>query len=295
MISSTPPAEIEISQALVTGLIQRQFPEFSSQNIRLLGAGWDNENYRLGDQYLIRLPRRAIAVPLLEHEIACLPHLPDDLPIGLPKPLRVGAPDETFPWPWTIIPWFDGCNAAHALPMPSEALRLADFLRKLHDVPDTDFAPHNPHRSEPLMLRNEAIQIRMERLKSKSPLITPHIEMLWQRAIDTTPAAVKSLLHGDLHAGNMVIHQNRIEALIDWGDICTGDVAVDLASFWMLFPDGQVRREALAAYGADDDMIHRAIGWAVYYGVVLLDTGWENNPEHRLVGSRLLAWLSEEL
>ncbi len=113
MIASTPPAEIQISTDLVRRLIQRQFPEFSSLDIQLLGAGWDNENYRLGDQYLVRLPRRAIAVPLLAHEISCLPHLPDNLPIGLPKPLRVGAPDETFPWPWTVIPWFDGCNVTN--------------------------------------------------------------------------------------------------------------------------------------------------------------------------------------
>lgn len=294
MTLSTPPAEIQIDANLVRNLLQAQCPQWADLDIRFLGAGWDNENYRLGDQYIVRLPRRAVAVPLMQSEINCLPRLPQPLPISVPVPAYIGHSDQHFPWPWTVLPWFEGTNASYALPHASEALRLAVFLRHLHTFGNIEDAPHNPHRSEPLRLRDEAIKTRMARLKTKTPLLTPAIESLWETAIHTPFPSEMHLVHGDLHSGNVVIHENRIQAIVDWGDITTGDVAVDLAIFWMLFPEKPTRTEALQAYGASDDLIKRAIGWAVYYGVVLLDTGWEGNAEHASVGRALLACLAQE-
>ena len=295
MTLSTPPAEIPIDTNLVARLLQAQCPQWADLDIRFLGAGWDNENYRLGDQFIVRLPRRAVAVPLMQSEINCLPRLPHPLPISVPVPVYVGHPDQHFPWPWTVLPWFDGTNASYALPNGSEALRLAAFLCHLHTYGNAEDAPHNPHRSEPLRLRDEAIKTRMARLKTKTPLLTPLIEALWDRAINTPFPDRMHLVHGDLHSGNVVIHENRIQAIVDWGDVTKGDVAVDLAIFWMLFPNKTTRTRAFQAYGASDDLIKRAIGWAVYYGVVLLDTGWEGNEEHASVGAALLHCLSKEV
>ena len=287
-MTQTPPADFHIDENLVKSLINKQFPEFDHLPVRFLAAGWDNENYRLGDQYIIRLPRRTVAAPMVKYEIDCLPLLPPGLPIDIPAPVRAGQPDDEYPWHWSIIPWFDGTNAAQALPDPSEAPRLVDFLKKLHVVERPDFVPHNPHRSEPLSLRDEAIRARMERLKSKTPLLTSRVEQLWQEAIGTPFPEKMVLVHGDLHSGNMVVHNGKISAVIDWGDITAGDPAVDMAIFWMLFPDPEVRRRAFELYGADEDLVRRATGWAVYYGVVLLDTGWDSNPEHAGMGRALL-------
>lgn len=292
MITQTPPADFPIDENLVKSLINKQFPEFAHLPVRFLAAGWDNENYRLGDQYIIRLPRRAVAAPMVKHEIDCLPLLPAGLPIAVPAPVRAGLPDDGYPWHWSIIPWFEGKNAAQSLPDASEAARLVDFLKKLHAVEQPDFVPENPLRSQPLRMSDERIRIRMERLKSKTPLLTPHIEQLWQDAIDTPFAEKMVLVHGDLHSGNMVVDNGKISAVIDWGDITAGDPAVDMAIFWMLFPDPEVRRRAFERYGADANLVRRATGWAVYYGVVLLDTGWDSNPEHACVGRDLLERLS---
>jgi aminoglycoside phosphotransferase (APT) family kinase protein len=43
-------------------------------------------------------------------------------------------------------------------------------------------------------------------------------------------------LHGDLHPFNLVVNQGRLSAVIDFGDLCAGDPATDLAVAWMLFP-----------------------------------------------------------
>ncbi|MER7151067.1 phosphotransferase [Streptomyces lydicus] len=42
-------------------------------------------------------------------------------------------------------------------------------------------------------------------------------------------------LHGDLHPANILVDRGRIRAVIDFGDITSGDPATDLSVAWMLF------------------------------------------------------------
>ena len=53
-------------------------------------------------------------------------------------------------------------------------------------------------------------------------------------------------LHGDLHPSNMLTHDGRLSAVIDFGDITSGDPATDLALAWMMFDAAErdVFREA---------------------------------------------------
>ena len=95
-------------------------------------------------------------------------------------------------------------------------------------------------------------------------------------------------LHGDLHPLNILVSLGRITGVIDWGDLTVGDVATDLAVFWMLF-DAPTRERALAAYGrVDNPMRARAMGWAILFGVVLLDTGLMDHPRHAAAGAAIL-------
>ena len=91
---------------------------------------------------------------------------------------------------------------------------------------------------------------------------------------------------------NVLVDQGVISGIIDWGDITSGDPATDLASAWMLFPDPQDRQELWKAYGhVSEPTLRRAMGWAVLFGVVLLDTGLADHPGHEAIGRRILAHL----
>ncbi|MES1169356.1 MAG: phosphotransferase, partial [Leifsonia sp.] len=63
----TPPAEVSIDADLVARLVAARHPALLSP-VSWLSSGWDNELFRLGDDYVVRMPRRALAVPLIEHE-----------------------------------------------------------------------------------------------------------------------------------------------------------------------------------------------------------------------------------
>ncbi len=281
-----PSAEIDINLSLVRSLMDSQFPKFKDLEISFLDSGWDNENYRLGADHIIRLPRRSAAIPLLENEINWLPRLKDLLPIDIPAPIHVGKSNNDYPWKWSIIPWYDGENGCRRQPDNNEVIRLAEFLKSLHHYNPTN-PPLNDHRCLPLSHKSDEVLERINRLKRTNDLVNDRIIELWQTAIAEPIARNQSLIHGDLHPRNIIIHDGRINAVIDWGDITSGDVATDLASFWMMFDDADIRQEGLNHYGADRSTINKSIGWAIFFGSVFLDLGTMADNEYADAGQRI--------
>ncbi|MER6921861.1 phosphotransferase, partial [Streptomyces spiralis] len=84
--------------------------------VEVLANGWDNLVCRLGEEFLLRLPRRAMAASLVAHEQRWLPELADRLPLPVPPPARVGTPTAHYPWPWSVVPLFQGRIAARSEP-----------------------------------------------------------------------------------------------------------------------------------------------------------------------------------
>ncbi len=293
-MSRTPPAEIPIDAALVARLVADQFPALADLPIRPLGEGWDNVMFRIGDTLVARLPRRVAAVPLLENERRFLPRLAHYLPIPVPVCVYAGQPGNGYPWPWLITQWFAGDNADRDPPSPSQAPRLAAFLLALHDI-DADHAPINHHRGVALTRRTALMHQHWATLAQHGEPLAPSLVALWDEAGALPLLEPPRWLHGDLHYANVLIEGGRFSAIIDWGDICSGDVATDLASFWLLFDDGAARRAAIAAYGADRATIKRAMGWALSWASILRATGLTDNPRHAAAGLAVMRRLLDDV
>ncbi len=287
MTDGTPDAEVDIHETLVRGLLADQHADMADLPLTFLDRGWDNTLYRLGDDYILRLPRRQIAAALIENEQRWLPELAKRLPVAIPAPVRVGQPALGFPWAWSIVPWFGGETADLAEPDPSEVFSMAAFLKALHQAAPDD-APVNEVRGVPLARRSEPFLERVARLKPKTDLLTDKVMGVWEDALAAPDFTEAKWLHGDLHARNVLVEDRRITGIIDWGDITSGDVATDLASLWMLFDDPALRRQALEQYAPTEDEIRRAKGWAVMFGVILLDTGLIDFPRHVPMGEKTL-------
>ncbi len=288
-----PPAEVVIDSSLVADLLADQHPDLARLPLRRVGEGWDNAIFRLGDDLAVRLPRRAAAATLAAHEQRWLPRLANRLTLPVPEPLRVGRPGRGYPWSWSVVPWLPGTTADLNEPDPSQARAFGTFLRSVH-VPAPADAPASPLRGVPLQMRAADIEERLERLASQTDLITPAVRRIWREALHAPLDVARTWLHGDLHPRNVLVQDGRITGVIDWGDLTAGDCATDLASLWMLFDDPQARREALAAYGGvSEATLCRARGWAVLFGVILLDAGLRGHPAHAVVGERTLPRVAE--
>ena len=67
-MASTPPAEVDISTAVVRRLLDEQHPDLSGMAIWPFASGWDNALFRLGPELLVRLPRRLVSSALVLNE-----------------------------------------------------------------------------------------------------------------------------------------------------------------------------------------------------------------------------------
>lgn len=115
-------------------------------------GGWDNQQWRLGPDLAVRLPRTERAPALLRTEQEWLPVLTDRLPLPTPTPVRIGAPSALLEHTWTITRWVEGEPADHApITRADAADALAGFLKALHPArsgasPGQPDARHPPGR-----------------------------------------------------------------------------------------------------------------------------------------------------
>jgi aminoglycoside phosphotransferase (APT) family kinase protein len=289
----TPKAEVAVDAALVASLLTEQHPKLAALPLARLDEGWDNAMFRLGERFVVRLPRRAAAVPFIDREQAWLPVLASSLPLAVPAPVRRGRPGCGYPWPWSVVPWIAGETADLAPPDAGEAGAFGRFLDALHRPAPAD-APRNPVRGVPLATRREMVEGRAARIEAATDALTPVLRRLWNEALAAPIDEAPRWLHGDLHARNVLVADGRLAGVIDWSDLAAGDRATDLASIWGLFADARAREAAMRACpGVSEATWTRARGWAFAFGVMLLDSGLADHPRHAAMGRLTLERLAE--
>ena len=282
-----PAAEIDIDDGLVRRLLADQHPDLAALPLTPVANGWDNAIFRLGGDLAVRLPRRQLGADLVVNEQRWLPELASRLPIPVPVPLRVGLPSDDYPWSWTVVAWFDGDVAADVgLVDPIfEARRLGRFVDALHAPAPVD-APVNPFRGQPLAELRPRVVDSIERLGGSidAAAVTERLDRLTDVA-DWTDAPV--WLHGDLHSANVLVRDGAICAVIDFGDVTSGDPAVDLAIGWMLFDEAALDVFRASAGDVDDATWSRAQAWALHFALLYLLNS-ADNPRFGRMGTNLL-------
>ena len=264
-----------IDEALVRALLHEQHPDLAGLALREVAGGWDNRMWRLGEELAVRLPRTPRAPSLLRTEQRWLPCLAPGLPLPVPVPVRAGEPSARFPQPWTVARWVDGEPADHTpISSPKAAGTLAGFLRALHRAAPGE-APANPDRGVPLAtLRPDFEWFPVV----ASTDVAAGVRRTWEQAVAADAwQGAPVWIHGDLHPANVVVTGGTLSGVIDFGEMCAGDPATDLAAAWLLLPAGTAARFFDAYASADDAAIQRARGWAVLRALGLIGIGqnWE--------------------
>ena len=258
-------AEQLVSASLAAELIGLQFPRLSGAQVELLATGWDNTVYLAGGQWVFRFPRREVALPGIQREIAILPRLAPHLPLPVPVPELIGTPSGAYPWPFWGARLIAGTELAEAeLPDSARAQAGASagrFLRALHHPhlaevagPGEPGLPEDPMQRADPRIRAARAREPLERLARLAAWIPdPASERLFGEAGGLGPPAGRPVLaHGDLHLRHLLVGESGdASGVIDWGDICLADPAVDLSLAYSGFA-GPARAALLAAYGPVD-------------------------------------------
>lgn len=260
-----------MDERLLRTLLREQFPDFADLGVRPAAKGWDNELWRLGDTLAVRVPCTERAPDLLRKEHRWVPELAPRLPLPVPVPLRLGEPSAAFPKPWTVTTWVAGEPADRTPVARADAAdALAGFLRALHRPAPAE-APDSPDRGVALAVVADGVERGIPELLP--PELAPAARAVWDDAV-AAPAwnGPRTWLHGDLHPANVTVADGTLAGVLDFGELCAGDPATDVAAAWTLLPAGASAR-FLGGYGADDATVRRARGWAVRAVLGLIGVG----------------------
>jgi len=288
--------EATINVSLVRRLVASQFPQWADLPIEPAEFdGWDNRTFRLGEDMSVRLPSAEGYILQVEKEHRWLPKLAQHLPLPIPVPLAKGAPADGYPWHWSVYRWLEGENATveSIADLPHFATTLARFLAALQRIDAAGGPPPGPHNcyrgAAPSVYDAET---RQAVASLDGEIDTDAATVVWEAALKSTWLGSPVWLHGDVAAGNLVVKDGRLSAVIDFGCSGVGDPACDLVIAWT-FLSGDSREAFRSALPLDGATWARGRGWALWKGLITLaghiDTNLEEAGKARRVIDEVLA------
>ena len=121
-----------------------------------------------------------------------------------------------------------------------------------------------------------------ENMKLRSVLMTALKNHLTRTEMSQAQAAklfgVTQPRVSDLMRGNILAHEGRLSAVIDFGGLRAGDPAGDLLPAWHVFA-GEARAVFRAEAVLDDDAWARGLGWALSIELMAIAYFRERAPE----------------
>jgi aminoglycoside phosphotransferase (APT) family kinase protein len=276
------PSYPNIDAALVARLVAQQFPHWAGLPIRpVASSGWDNRTFHLGEHMLVRLPSAASYALQAAKEQHWLPKLAPLLPLPIPVPLAMGVPSDLYRWHWSIYQWLDGEAATleRIADLPRFATDLARFLVALQQIDAGGGPPagaHNFFRGGPVAVYDGETRQSIEALAGR--IDADAATAAWDAALATRWQGLPVWFHGDVAAGNLLVKDGQLSAVIDFGTSGVGDPACDLAIAWTLFEEDS--REAFRSYlPLDKATWARGRGWALWKALIVLAKLPGTNPD----------------
>lgn len=267
-------AEWTLTEQGVREILAARFPELADAPVELMGTGWDNSVYLVDGTWAFRFPRRAMAIAGIKRELDVLPLIAPRLPLPIPVPEFTGETEHGPFFGTRMLPGreFAESNASRE----KAAAGIAEFLAVLHDPANVvDGLPHDPNVRGDSAKRAAMARENLDWL-AEHELYTPdvNVEVILadgERLKRLSPVSV--LCHGDLHIRHLLVDESGAPTgVIDWGDVCVADPAIDLSFAFASFA-GPSREEFFDVYGtitAERELRARVL--AVYMCAILART-----------------------
>ncbi len=215
--------------------------------------GWDVRAVLVDGRWVDRTPRRPEVEAPLRREAALLPWLAPRLPLPVPEPEIVREEPLTLRHALLVGEPCPGTSA-------SQGSAVGGFLRALHAVDPLEAAQHGALDAEPAFTAAQGIRERMQR--DVLPMVSGELQASASALLArmAQPVDDPRLVHADLGPVHIRVDGDHVGGIIDWGDCCLGDPALDLA--WVLYGSEPAFAAGVrTAYRPDAALVRRALDW----------------------------------
>ena len=285
---------MELTLNTVKELVKQQFPQWQNLDVSPVEkSGHDNRTFHLGNEMTLRLPSGKDYVAQVEKEARWLPVLADKLSLPITRPIEMGEPSESFPYPWSVNTYLQGETASidNIFDLVSFADELGVFLKELQQI-ETFGAPisgdHNFYRGSSPKVYHEEVAEALEKLSCKLPV--DKLQIIWDKAISSNWDKKLVWIHGDIAPGNLIVKDEHLSGVIDFGIMSVGDPACDYAMAWTFF-EGESRSVFLKEL--DEETINRARGWALWKALITYDDEALFEGANKAIGEILVEFEGE--
>lgn len=208
--------------------------------------------------------------PQVDKEHRWLPVLAPHLPLPIPVPLARGVAADGYPFDWSVYRWLGGeiATIERIRDMSEFATTLADFLLDLQRIDAADGPPPGPHsafRGGPLATYDAETRRAIDALQGQTA--GDMATAVWDAALAARWSGPQVWFHGDVSAGNLLVRDGRLAAVIDFGCSGVGDPACDVTIVWTLF-SGDSREWFRSALSLDSGTWARGRGWALWKALI---------------------------
>jgi aminoglycoside phosphotransferase (APT) family kinase protein len=289
--------ELKMNLVDVRKMLQEQCPNFSNLPlVEIRSIGSSHSLIRLGDEFVLRLPKLMGTEDNIEKEFHWVPYLAHEIlnskkmktPVSFSVPIFKGGPCELFQASWLISKWNMGINPEYEKTNEYEllAFELANFLNAFHQIKVLPDAPHS-RRGQPIINVDETMRKSIGQICHEFD--SNSLTKLWDESLKIPNWKLNPVwVHGDLLPTNILTLNNHLNAVIDFSDVGIGDPACDLIIAWGLFNEESRDIFKKALKGIDEETWLRGCARALSIAVIMLPYYKNSNPHLAQLSRRII-------
>lgn len=261
---------MEYTSEQIKEIIKEQFPMYSDlEVVQVVPGGHDNRTFRIGGSLSLRMPSSEGYANQVAKEFKYLPLIAPQLSIPITTPIHLGKESLLAPFPFTINKWIEGkpltMEQKSNINIASDLNKFLKELQSVSTVGGSLAGIDNCYRGCNLIVYDLETRSKIDQLKWVLP--AHKLLEIWERGL-TTDEVRCTWIHGDMAMNNILISTNKVQAIIDFGQIAVGDPSCDYTLAWTLF-DKQTR--AVFLKGVNQFDIMRAKSWALWKALISID------------------------
>lgn len=258
-----------MDEVTAQALISKYFPDLIINTIRKIGEGTGNKAYEVNTNLIFRFPKRLESQLQLEQEIVLQEILKNYTTLPIPKFTFI-PPDHSFVGYQKVpgTPLIDMGSQFTDWSIFSK--QIGQFISKLHTIPVAEL------NKLKLKTENKSFEEWQSHSfpfyeKTKNLIAEhfyPNIEAFFNSKPNNTSDNLV-LCHNDLGIEHILVDDNKVSGVIDWGGVALTDPAADFARIYRDVGE-KILDEVLAEYSVpniDNDALRES---AIFYGKCLV-------------------------